>query len=672
MEKMENASILEELLIKKSQQKKKISPNNYKKRLFVLTKTSLSYYEYGKEKKGAKKGSIDIKKIRCAEAVNLEEPSPPETQYSFQIVYRGGLLYVFSANEESRRKWLEALHKEISGNTDLLKKYHKGFFLNGEFSCCNQACKAAPGCTIWEKYSSLHNASNAVKPLPPIPRKLMKYVHKPPNLTSHKPFLKEVLAIYDYEPEGNSDIHLIKNNKYYVLCDENPDWWQVRDFEGNKGFVPCSYLKEVSQTSKELRENTEAAEVISSEEDENIDKYDWYAGNLSRVQAEQLLQEKGKEGAFMVRNSSHVGKYTVSVLSMASSVEKGTVKHYHVHVDNADQFYLAENYCFSSLPKLIDYHQHNSAGMVTRLRHAVSPKANLSAAPLEKGIWELNREEIVLGEEIGSGHFGVVQMGRWKRKYDVAVKMIREGSMSADEFIEEAETMMKLDHPKLVKLYGVCTKSFPIYLVAEYMPNGCLLDYLKSHGKKLPQSQLVEMCYHVCEAMAFLESHQFIHRDLAARNCLVDADLIVKVSDFGMTRYVPDDQYVSSFGAKFSMMWSAPEVFNYTKFSSKSDVWAFGILMWEVFTLGKQPYDRYDNIQVAEKIGHGYRLYRPKLASRAIYQIMHSCWHEVGALVHLGFGVGIIHPHCLIENFKRLFLPISNVFIILIYHFIFL
>ncbi|XP_063161191.1 cytoplasmic tyrosine-protein kinase BMX isoform X4 [Candoia aspera] len=633
MEKMENASILEELLIKKSQQKKKISPNNYKKRLFVLTKTSLSYYEYGKEKKGAKKGSIDIKKIRCAEAVNLEEPSPPETQYSFQIVYRGGLLYVFSANEESRRKWLEALHKD----------------------------------------SSLHNASNAVKPLPPIPRKLkMKYVHKPPNLTSHKPFLKEVLAIYDYEPEGNSDIHLIKNNKYYVLCDENPDWWQVRDFEGNKGFVPCSYLKEVSQTSKELRENTEAAEVISSEEDENIDKYDWYAGNLSRVQAEQLLQEKGKEGAFMVRNSSHVGKYTVSVLSMASSVEKGTVKHYHVHVDNADQFYLAENYCFSSLPKLIDYHQHNSAGMVTRLRHAVSPKANLSAAPLEKGIWELNREEIVLGEEIGSGHFGVVQMGRWKRKYDVAVKMIREGSMSADEFIEEAETMMKLDHPKLVKLYGVCTKSFPIYLVAEYMPNGCLLDYLKSHGKKLPQSQLVEMCYHVCEAMAFLESHQFIHRDLAARNCLVDADLIVKVSDFGMTRYVPDDQYVSSFGAKFSMMWSAPEVFNYTKFSSKSDVWAFGILMWEVFTLGKQPYDRYDNIQVAEKIGHGYRLYRPKLASRAIYQIMHSCWHEVGALVHLGFGVGIIHPHCLIENFKRLFLPISNVFIILIYHFIFL
>uniref|UniRef100_A0A803SWS0 Protein kinase domain-containing protein n=1 Tax=Anolis carolinensis TaxID=28377 RepID=A0A803SWS0_ANOCA len=136
----------------------------------------------------------------------------------------------------------------------------------------------------------------------------------------------------------------------------------------------------------------------------------------------------------------------------------------------------------------------------------------------------------------------------------------------------------------------------------------------------------LEMCYHVCDAMAFLESHQFIHRDLAARNCLVDSDMTVKVSDFGMTRYVLDDQYISSLGTKFPIKWSAPEVFHYTKFSSKSDVWAFGILMWEVFTLGKLPYDRYDNMQVIEKVCHGYRLYRPQLASEAIYEIMSKCW----------------------------------------------
>uniref|UniRef100_A0A452R208 Protein kinase domain-containing protein n=1 Tax=Ursus americanus TaxID=9643 RepID=A0A452R208_URSAM len=156
-----------------------------------------------------------------------------------------------------------------------------------------------------------------------------------------------------------------------------------------------------------------------------------------------------------------------------------------------------------------------------------------------------------------------------------------------------------------------------------------MLNQLRHPG--LETSQLLEMCYDVCEGMAFLESHQFIHRDLAARNCLVDSDLSVKVSDFGMTRYVLDDQYVSSVGTKFPVKWSAPEVFHYFKYSSKSDVWAFGILMWEVFSLGKQPYDLYDNSQVVVKVSQGHRLYRPQLASDTIYQIMYSCWHEASA-----------------------------------------
>ncbi|XP_066477412.1 cytoplasmic tyrosine-protein kinase BMX [Tiliqua scincoides] len=631
---MENQSILEELLVKKSQQKKKISPNNYKERLFVLTKASLSYYEYDKGKKGHRKGSIDIKKIRCAEIVTLEESTPPERQYPFQIVYKGGLLYVFTANKESRRHWLEALHKEIQGNRELLNKYHKGVFSNGKFPCCNQTCKTAPGCTIWEKCGvnfpremlcRVLEEGACFSALTGKPRHVDLEV-----LASDKSFLKEVLAMYNYEPKGNSDVQLVKNHKYYVLKDEDPDWWHVKDLEGNEGLAPRACLMEVSHTTDEAGECSDTSRV-SSEEEEGIAKYDWYAGRISRAQAEQLLRQKGKEGAFMVRNSSHVGKYTVSVLSMTYRDKKGTVKHYHVHVNSVNQFYIAENYCFSSVPELVQYHQHNSAGVVTRLRHAVSTKASKvpPTASLGHGPWELKREDIVLLKEIGSGQFGVVQAGRWKGKYDVAVKMIKEGSMSEDEFIEEAETMMRLNHPRLVKLYGVCTKAYPIYLVAEYMANGCLLSYLKSHGKELHPFQLVEMCFHVCEAMAFLERHQFIHRDLAARNCLVDSDLTVKVSDFGMTRYVLDDQYVSSLGTKFPVKWSAPEVFHYTKFSSKSDVWAFGILMWEVFTLGKQPYERYDNTEVIEKVSHGYRLYRPQLASESVYQIMYNCWHEL-------------------------------------------
>ncbi|TFK10237.1 glucocorticoid-induced transcript 1 protein [Platysternon megacephalum] len=629
---MEQESILEELLLKKSQQKKKMSPINYKERLFVLTKTNLSYYEYDKEKKGSKKGSIDIKKIRCVETVNHDEQAPLERQYPFQIVYKDGLLYVFAANKESRNQWLKALHKEIKDNPDLLNKYHKEFFANGKFLCCNQTCKAAPGCTIWEKFidMSLPSTTSSVKPLPPVPGKPLKHDSLPPVLAPGKSSLKITVAEYDYEPKGNADIQLVRNSKYYVLKEEDPDWWQVRDMEGNEGFAPSPYLKEISLDDEEPGGNSSGSDH-SSEEEESITKHDWYAGDISRAQSEQLLRQKGKEGAFMVRNSSRVGKYTMSVFSKALEDKKGTVKHYHVHTNYENKYYLAENYCFDSVPQLIHYHQHNSAGMITRLRHAVTTKANKvpSTASLGNGIWELKREEIVLLKELGSGQFGVVQLGKWKGKYDVAIKMIKEGSMSEDEFIEEAHTMMKLTHPKLVKLYGVCTETYPIYIVAEYMANGCLLNYLRSHGKELQPFQLLEICYDICEAMTFLESQQFIHRDLAARNCLVDSDLTVKVSDFGMARYVLDDLYISSLGTKFPVKWSAPEVFHYTKFSSKSDVWAFGILMWEVFTLGKQPYELYDNVQVIEKVSEGYRLYRPQLASETIYQLMYSCWHEL-------------------------------------------
>ncbi|NXX81087.1 BMX kinase, partial [Urocolius indicus] len=611
---MEKKIILEELLLKKSQQKKKISPINYKKRLFVLTKSNLSYYEYDKGKKGSKRGSIEIAKIRCVEMVNLEEPTPPERQYPFQIVYKDGLLYIYATSEESRQQWLAALHKEIKDNSDLLNKYHKGFFINGRFLCCNQTCKAAPGCTIWEKYVTLCCATGYVKPLPPVPQTLWKRRSLPQVSSPDKSVLNIAVAQCNYEPEGNSAIRLVRSHKYYVLQEEDHDWWKVRDLEGHFSCVCYVLLRNQPVNNKP-----------------NISLCSWYAGNISRAQSEQLLRQKGKEGAFMLRKSSQVGKYTVSVFSKIPESQKGTIKHYHVHKTLQNKYYLAENYCFESIPKLIHYHQHNSAGMVTRLRHVASTQVNKvpPIASLGNGMWELKREEIILMRELGTGQFGVVHQGKWKGQYDVAIKMIKERAMSEDEFIEEAQTMMKLNNPKLVRLYGVCSKSYPIYLVTEYMSNGSLLSYLRSHGKELQPLQLLEICYDVCDAMAFLESCQFIHRDLAARNCLVDSNLTVKVSDFGMTRYVLDDLYISSLGTKFPVKWSAPEVFLYTKFSSKSDVWAFGILMWEVFTLGKQPYELYDNVQVMEKVSKGYRLYRPQLVSDIIYQIMCNCWHEL-------------------------------------------
>lgn len=132
----------------------------------------------------------------------------------------------------------------------------------------------------------------------------------------------------------------------------------------------------------------------------------------------------------------------------------------------------------------------------------------------------------------------MVHLGEWRAHVQVAIKAVSEGSMSEEDFIGEAEVMMKLSHPKLVQLYGVCTQQKPLYIVTEFMENGCLLNYLRDRKGKLRKEMLLSMCQDISEGMEYLERNCFIHRDLAARNCLVSSTSIVKISDFGMTRYM--------------------------------------------------------------------------------------------------------------------------------------
>ncbi|KAM9388288.1 LOW QUALITY PROTEIN: cytoplasmic tyrosine-protein kinase BMX [Phaethornis superciliosus] len=475
---MEKKAILEELVLKKPQQKKKISPINYKKRLFILTKATLSYYEYDK---GIRNNFL-ITGFLAAYSHRAGFPN------LFQIVYKGGLLYVYSLDEESWEQWLAALHKEIKDNSDLLSKYHERFFIKEKFLCCSQTCKAAPGCTIREKYVTLCCTTGSVTPLPPVPTTLNDRI-----IELSRQVLNMAVAQCDYEAKGNQ---LVRSNKYYVLQEEYSDWWKIRDLEGNEVFVPSTYLRKLSFKDDEPSVN----ERILAEE-QSIAEHD------PVLFAPLWLFLQGKEGAFMVWNSSQAGKYTVYVFSKASESKKGTVRHYHVHKMPESQYYLAENYCFESISKLIVFF----VVMVTRLQYTVSTQVNKvpSTASLGNGT-EMKQEEIVL---VRAGMvFGMVYLGKWKGQYDVAIKLTKkeEGAMPEDEFIEEAQTTIK--HAKL-RLYGVCSESCPTYLVKEYMPNGCLLSY-RSHGKELQPLQLLEICYNACDAMALLQRCQFIHRDL--------------------------------------------------------------------------------------------------------------------------------------------------------------
>ncbi|XP_047440335.1 tyrosine-protein kinase ITK/TSK [Mugil cephalus] len=591
--------IMKGTLIKKSQQKKRTSPCNYKERMFILDTQDLKYSERRPGKKPLEKGCIQLSRIKCVEIVCTDVPIPCTYKYPFQVFHDTHYLYIFAPDNDCRQRWVRALKEETKGNS-LVAKYHPNFWMDGKWRCCQQAEKLATGCQVYDPVGC-----GSKKPLPQLPD---------PKMGMQDPEYQMVVALQDYTPLGDNDLPLQKDQEYILINNCNADWWAVKDDRGNTGFVPSTYV----------------AEKFGS----NFERFEWYNKNITRQDAEILLMKEGKEGAFMVRDSRQPGVYTVSVFSKApgSNGEKNPrVKHYQIRQSETGQtaFYLAEKYLFSTIPELIHYHQHNAAGLITRLRHPVSQDGGSSQETVDtaEDHWEVDPQELILGKELGSGQFGLVLEGKWRDK-KVAVKMTREDSMSEEEFKEEAKVMMKLSHCKLVQLYGVCINRAPMCLVFEFMENGCLSDYLRAKKGRLSQDTLLGMCLDVSEAMAYLESSNYIHRDLAARNCLVSKNNEVKVSDFGMTRLVLDDQYTSSHGSKFPVKWSAPEVINYSKFSSKSDVWSFGVLMWEVYSEGRLPYENRSNAEVVESLSTGLRLLKPRLAPDSVHLLMDWCWKE--------------------------------------------
>ncbi|KAJ8281716.1 hypothetical protein COCON_G00042350 [Conger conger] len=608
-------SILEDIFVKRSQQKKKTSPLNYKERLFILTQNKISYYDYDPEKgkKKGLKGTVDVEKIKCVANVLPEVNAPAERQYPFQIIYDEGPLYVFAKTEEVRKQWLHKLKHVVRFNKDLIQKYHPCFWVDGTWLCCQQEVKQALGCRVLEvqngAFSNKGSRRKSRKPLPPTPEEEASRPPQPPPRQAEAAPGMTAIAEYDYTPVTDQDLALHKGEEYTILEMVDTNWWRASDRNGMEGYIPSNYV------------------VMAGN---GLETFDWYCKNMSRSQAENLLRTENKDGGFLVRESSKAGKYTVSLFTKGGGDAAGSCRHYNICLTPQGQFYLAEKHNFSSIPELITYHQHNAAGMVSRLKYTVSNQDRNapSTAGLGYGVWEIDPRHLTFIRELGNGQFGVVKYGKWQGQHDVAIKMIKEGSMSEDDFIEEAKVMMKLRHENLVQLYGVCTKQRPIYIVTEFLSNGCLLNYLREEVANPPPILLLEMCKDVSEGMAYLESQQYLHRDLAARNCLVDGNGSVKVTDFGLSRYVLDDEYTSSAGSKFPVRWSPPEVLLYCRFSSKSDIWAFGVLMWEVYTLGRMPYERLNNTDIVNKVSSGLRLYRPQLAKEAIYSIMLDCWHD--------------------------------------------
>ncbi|XP_069129754.1 tyrosine-protein kinase Btk-like isoform X2 [Argopecten irradians] len=595
-------------MMKRSQNKSTfITKENYKARWFVLDNEYVRYYEGTLEKQGKVKGSIDLKLVKAVE--NIDDHVLDNKENVFQIQYSEGsefyTLYVVAMSDQKRKEWVDEIREAaIKRGADFFPKYHNGVWTKsrGKYSCCDQIDRNAPGCmvTTSEKPVSVTKSHKPNMPLPAVPGS----TPAPGQEVKEK---KIFVAIFNFTPAEEGDLELVVGEEYEVIDDSKEHWWLSRNKRGQSGYIPSNYVKRKF----------------------DLEIFDWYYKNYSRERSESVLKDEGREGCFLVRESSTPGMFTLSLYTLEHD---GMVRHYHIKKNDDGKYFISEKYAFASISELIHYHKHNAGGLATRLK--CPPNREGRSVPATAGMghskFEIDARDVKLFEELGSGCFGAVHKGKL-RGMTVAVKLLKEGTMSEDSFIDEAKTMTQLNHPNLVQLYGIVIKSKPLLIITELMSSGSLLTYLRRHKPRLlaKTASLLDMCIQVCNGMAYLEKRHFIHRDLAARNCLVGDNTVVKVADFGLARYVLDDEYQSSQGTKFPVKWASPEVLSFTRFSSKSDVWSMGILMWEVFTGGVMPYDKMKNVDVVDYVcTAGKRLEKPAQCPEKIYKVMMQCWHK--------------------------------------------
>ncbi|KAM6906320.1 ephrin type-A receptor 7 isoform 3-T3 [Lycodopsis pacificus] len=249
---------------------------------------------------------------------------------------------------------------------------------------------------------------------------------------------------------------------------------------------------------------------------------------------------------------------------------------------------------------------------------------------------ELDASCIKIERVIGAGEFGEVCSGRLKlpgkREVSVAIKTLKVGYTEKQrrEFLCEASIMGQFDHPNVVHLEGVVTRGKPVMIVLEYMENGSLDGFLRKHDGQFTVIQLVGMLRGIAAGMRYLSDMGYVHRDLAARNILVNSNLVCKVSDFGLSRVIDDDPEAvyTTTGGKIPVRWTAPEAIQYRKFTSASDVWSYGIVMWEVMSYGERPYWDMSNQDVIKAIEEGYRLPAPMDCPPGLHQLMLDCWQK--------------------------------------------
>ncbi|XP_013778262.1 tyrosine-protein kinase CSK-like [Limulus polyphemus] len=410
----------------------------------------------------------------------------------------------------------------------------------------------------------------------------------------------EVVARYNYDAKSEEDLSFQKGDIMTIVRPtQDPNWLRARHVDGREGLIPAIYIYR-------------RAEV-------KLNAMPWFHGKITREKAEDLLRA-GDDGLFLVRESTNFpGDYTLCVCY------KSKVEHYRViYTDN--RLTIDEEEYFENLSKLVEHYQKDADGLCTQLRKPVPKEGGLEfsvdSSAFEQAGWVVDKQDLKLGEVLGKGEFGDVLLGTL-RGQKVAVKILKDCSKAAQKFLAEASVMTTLQHTNLVQLIGVVFDGPSIYILTEFMAKGSLVDYLRSRGRMhVSKKDQIAFAADTCAGMEYLESKHVVHRDLAARNVLISEEGVSKVSDFGLAR----EETFNLEGGKFPIKWTAPEALKHSKFSNKSDMWSFGILLWEIYSFGRVPYPRIPLADVVKHVEKGYRMEAPEGCPPEVYEIMRQAW----------------------------------------------
>uniref|UniRef100_A0A671K2I7 Tyrosine-protein kinase n=1 Tax=Sinocyclocheilus anshuiensis TaxID=1608454 RepID=A0A671K2I7_9TELE len=405
----------------------------------------------------------------------------------------------------------------------------------------------------------------------------------------------ECVAKYNFQGSTEQDLPFCKGDLLTIIgVTKDPNWYKAKNSVGREGMIPANYVQK--------REGVKSGGKLSL--------MPWFHGKITREQAERLLYPP-ETGLFLVRESTNYpGDYTLCVSC------DGKVEHYRI-IYHDGKLSIDEEEYFDNLMQLVEHYTKDADGLCTRLIKPKLMEGTVAAQDeFSRSGWAMNRKDLKLIQTIGKGEFGDVMVGDY-RGTKVAVKCIKHDA-TAQAFLAEASVMTQLRHTNLVQLLGVIVEERgSLFIVTEYMAKVSAVSL----------NFAVKMCLcpcgsDVCEAMEYLEANNFVHRDLAARNVLVSDDNIAKVSDFGLTKEASSTQDT----AKLPVKWTSPEALREKKFSTKSDVWSYGVLLWEIYSFGRVPYPRIPLKEVVPRVEKGYKMEAPDGCPAAVYDLMKQCW----------------------------------------------